>query len=614
MKVRKSLVLAGLAGGLGVATSAMAQSVIYQNTTTPLGSLVGAVAVNAANGAEVGDEVGFVCGPRQVSEITIIFHVLGSAAGTANTQVRLYEAGSTPSVATLLWDSGLLPPAPHTPGLNNFVLPVPNVPVGEGVIWTIQHTNRTGSIDAIGPRAFDPPTIGTSTPDFWARDLPGFPGWTNLVFTSGAPANFGARIVATGAVNTGACCLPDGTCAILSACACTQQQGLYQGDDSQCSQVFCRLPGACCRPIGTCFLTAQHVCEGQGGIFSGDGVACATANCPVPGACCLPGGECVTVHSDVCAMNNGTFRGAGTICGPENCATPPVLFNNGPLSTGDTTSGFGTAPAGTTWSEIASIPGCANTLFGFSAVGANRVADNFTIPTGESWTINKIDVFAYQTLTAPQTPPITPFTAGNIRIWSGFPNATGSTIVFGDTTTNRLASSTFSNIYRTPAAGTLLRPVFRNELTVSTTLPAGTYWIDYNLTVTGTGGFTPPVTLRNTRGPAGANAVQQTVANGPWNPLVDVGACNIPRAQDAPFIVYGQVGACYANCDQSTQQPILNVDDFTCFINAYAAAQFLPPAQQLTHYANCDGSTVHPVLNVDDFTCFINAYSVGCLP
>jgi hypothetical protein len=69
---------------------------------------------------------------------------------------------------------------------------------------------------------------------------------------------------------------------------------------------------------------------------------------------------------------------------------------------------------------------------------------------------------------------------------------------------------------------------------------------------------------------------------------------------------------CYANCDQSTTAPILNVDDFTCFINQYAAAQSLPPAQQVTHYANCDGSTVLPALNVDDFTCYINQYAQGC--
>jgi trimeric autotransporter adhesin len=72
------------------------------------------------------------------------------------------------------------------------------------------------------------------------------------------------------------------------------------------------------------------------------------------------------------------------------------------------------------------------------------------------------------------------------------------------------------------------------------------------------------------------------------------------------------VPACYANCDSSTTAPILNVDDFSCFINQFGAALTLPHNQQVTHYANCDGSTAAPVLNIDDFTCFINEFSVGC--
>jgi hypothetical protein len=69
---------------------------------------------------------------------------------------------------------------------------------------------------------------------------------------------------------------------------------------------------------------------------------------------------------------------------------------------------------------------------------------------------------------------------------------------------------------------------------------------------------------------------------------------------------------CYANCDGSTTAPVLNVEDFSCFINEFAAAQLLPHEQQLTHYANCDESTTAPVLNVEDFTCFINAFAQGC--
>ena len=60
---------------------------------------------------------------------------------------------------------------------------------------------------------------------------------------------------------------------------------------------------------------------------------------------------------------------------------------------------------------------------------------------------------------------------------------------------------------------------------------------------------------------------------------------------------------CYPNCDNSTIPPILNVADFSCFLNRYAAGDT---------YANCDHSTVPPVLNVADFTCFLNSFAVGC--
>ena len=61
--------------------------------------------------------------------------------------------------------------------------------------------------------------------------------------------------------------------------------------------------------------------------------------------------------------------------------------------------------------------------------------------------------------------------------------------------------------------------------------------------------------------------------------------------------------ACYANCDNSTITPILNVQDFACFLNRFASAD---------PYANCDQSTTSPVLNVQDFACFLNAFATGC--
>jgi hypothetical protein len=70
---------------------------------------------------------------------------------------------------------------------------------------------------------------------------------------------------------------------------------------------------------------------------------------------------------------------------------------------------------------------------------------------------------------------------------------------------------------------------------------------------------------------------------------------------------------CYANCDDSTVQPVLNVEDFACFINEFAHAITLPYQQQIEHYANCTGGVnPPPVLNVEDFTCFMMKFAQGC--
>lgn len=62
-------------------------------------------------------------------------------------------------------------------------------------------------------------------------------------------------------------------------------------------------------------------------------------------------------------------------------------------------------------------------------------------------------------------------------------------------------------------------------------------------------------------------------------------------------------GTCYANCDGSTGSPVLNVADFTCFLQKFSLGD---------PYANCDGSTGTPTLNVADFTCFLQKFAQGC--
>jgi hypothetical protein len=60
---------------------------------------------------------------------------------------------------------------------------------------------------------------------------------------------------------------------------------------------------------------------------------------------------------------------------------------------------------------------------------------------------------------------------------------------------------------------------------------------------------------------------------------------------------------CYANCDCSTEPPLLNIADFSCFLQRFAEGKM---------WANCDVSTTAPVLNVADFVCFLQRFAAGC--
>jgi hypothetical protein len=69
--------------------------------------------------------------------------------------------------------------------------------------------------------------------------------------------------------------------------------------------------------------------------------------------------------------------------------------------------------------------------------------------------------------------------------------------------------------------------------------------------------------------------------------------------------VWSNVGTdCFANCDGSSVPPILNVNDFMCYINRWATND---PA------ANCNESWIPPTYRLpDDFGCFMDMFAAGC--
>lgn len=90
-------------------------------------------------------------------------------------------------------------------------------------------------------------------------------------------------------------------------------------------------------------------------------------------------------------------------------------YSNGGLSSGATSNSGVLAPTCYTWSEVQNQTGVttvSNTLAGSGGIynTANTsnllLADDFVVPTGETWDVTSIEVFGYQTGYAWTTVPI----------------------------------------------------------------------------------------------------------------------------------------------------------------------------------------------------------------
>jgi len=113
-------------------------------------------------------------------------------------------------------------------------------------------------------------------------------------------------------------------------------------------------------------------------------------------------------------------------------------------------------------------------------------------------------------------------------------------VVWGDTTTNVLSSTTWSKHYRVTdtTLTTTNRPIMTAVAAVNTILPAGTYWVDWQIGGTlASGPWVPPVTIlgQTTTG----NSLQYTTTG--WAALTDSGTLT---PQGLPFIIEGQPAIC----------------------------------------------------------------------
>lgn len=152
--------------------------------------------------------------------------------------------------------------------------------------------------------------------------------------------------------------------------------------------------------------------------------------------------------------------------------------------------------------------------------------------------VNELEFFGYQTGSG-NLPTIN---AVYVQIWDGDPSRGGTpNLLWGDTTTNRLTSATFSGIYRTlitDFATATGRPIMSLKCAISPglNLPPGQFWVQWQYGGTlASGPWCPPVTIL---GRARTGNGRQFIGATPlWQDMLD--GITTPVGQAAPFKVYG---------------------------------------------------------------------------
>ncbi len=291
------------------------------------------------------------------------------------------------------------------------------------------------------------------------------------------------------------------------------------------------------------------------------------------------------------------------------------------IATGAVSQSGALAPAGAAWSELQAAGGIANAVSGFSVhtlldgTTAHRAADDFTV--GPGWRLDRLDVFVYQT--GFDGPP-SPLAGANARIWWGQPDAEGSVIIWGDTTTNRLVEVTPTDVYRvfnsaaspSPQTPTTMRRIWRASLNLGgLTLTEGHYWIEWQIESDNVDQevFAVPATIAGARGAQSPNALHLDWRDGAnWQPAIDTGkptfGPDVP--QELAFILMGDDGSADCPVDWD-RNGIVNSADVGAFINSWFEDQ-----ANGTLIADFDGNGISNSTDVGEFINVWFASQQGC--
>jgi hypothetical protein len=304
----------------------------------------------------------------------------------------------------------------------------------------------------------------------------------------------------------------------------------------------------------------------------------ATLSVGATGACCLPGGCCTVTTQTACVAAGGTYNGDGSQCG--NCpGGPPYSMVTNIAGTFTDISATG-----------ADITNGDDSSVSFTSSVTNALVTSPNLFASTNGDITNVQFTAYSNTALPAAG----VNFGLFPFWDDLYVDTS----FGGSLKHQNVGGVeiiqWNNV-RTYAAGGPPVGIFEVKIFPNGGGPSGALvqYIYQDVNYTGTpsaNGASATIGWQNGTGCANTGTFsfnQASVQNGTVISIV-------PASQPS---------SCYANCDGSTTVPFLNVLDFNCFLNRFAAG---------ASYANCDNSTIPPVLNVLDFNCFLNRFTQGC--
>jgi hypothetical protein len=225
-------------------------------------------------------------------------------------------------------------------------------------------------------------------------------------------------------------------------------------------------------------------------------------------------------------------------------------YINGSLATGTVTKNGTIALPGRTWAELQNDEEnntVTNISLGIPINNPNlpsRYADDFTIPNGEIWHLNSMDMFA--TIHNLETMPL-PFNFLSIEIWNGDPSLTGTQKIYGDIDTNVLDPENSGDSFMDHIKNTAfsvppyeVRHIWKLRGNINVTLPGGTYWLYFKSTsaVNNASQYIPFCIVGGKRGLPHYNSKYHRVTPfSIWTNCIDTGGQSQGVSQDYPFIL-----------------------------------------------------------------------------